>query len=122
MRRFGVSLPPDIADAVEKIAQEAGVTRSEVVATALQEYLERRRNHREPGHRCLGVVMAVTDAFSDIGDAIEQNKAHILAYTHLHVEGMCLTIAVVKGDGEEIEKLALEMSRRAKLMRYVPLV
>jgi CopG family nickel-responsive transcriptional regulator len=122
MRRFGVSLPPEIADAVEKIAQEAGVTRSEVVATALQEYLESRRNHKEPGHQCLGVVMAVTDAFSDIGDAIEQNKAYILAYTHLHVEGMCLTIAVVKGGGEEIEKLTLEMSRKARLTRYVPLL
>jgi CopG family nickel-responsive transcriptional regulator len=35
---------------------------------------------------------------------------------------MCLTIAVVKGGGEEIEKLTLEMSRKARLTRYVPLL
>jgi CopG family nickel-responsive transcriptional regulator len=107
VKRFGVSLPQELAEAIDKISQETGATRSEVVAAALQEYLEMQKDHKKPGHQCLGVVMAVTDAFSDVGDAIEENRAHIVAYTHLHVEGMCLTIVVVKGGGEEIEKLTL---------------
>ncbi|ACB40211.1 CopG family ribbon-helix-helix protein [Pyrobaculum neutrophilum] len=122
MKRFGVSLPRDVADKVDRISQEMGVTRSEVVATALQEYLEARRSHAEPGHQCLGVVMALTDAFSEIGDVIEENKAHIVAYTHLHVEGRCLTIAVVKGAADQIEKLTLEVAKRSKISRYVPLL
>lgn len=122
MKRFGVSLPQELADAIDKISQETGVTRSEVVAAALQDYLEMQKDHKKPGHQCLGVVMAITDASTDVGDAIEENKAQIVAYTHLHVEGRCLTIAVVKGDGDQIEKLTLEVARRAKLTRYVPLL
>jgi len=122
VKRFGVSLPQELAEAIDKISQETGATRSEVVAAALQVYLEMQKDHKKPGHQCLGVVMAITDAFSDVGDAIEENKAHIVAYTHLHVEGRCLTFAVVKGDGDQIEKLTLEVARRAKLTRYVPLL
>jgi transcriptional regulator, CopG family len=122
VKRFGVSLPKEVAEAVEKLSQEAGVTKSEVVAAALQEYIEARKDHREPGHQCLGVVMAVTDTFSDVGDAIEENKPHIVAYTHLHVEGRCLTIVVVRGEGSQIEKFTLQVAKKAKLMRYVPLV
>ncbi|ABL88982.1 transcriptional regulator, CopG family [Pyrobaculum islandicum DSM 4184] len=122
MKRFGISLPKEMADAIDKISRETGATRSEIVAAALQEYLEARRSHAEPEHQCLGVVMAVTDTFSEIGDVIEDNKTHIVAYTHLHVEGRCLTIAVVKGSSDQIEKLTLEVSKRSKLSRYVPLL
>jgi CopG family nickel-responsive transcriptional regulator len=39
VKRFGVSLPQELAEAIDKISQETGATRSEVVAAALQEYL-----------------------------------------------------------------------------------
>jgi len=121
VKRFGVSLPKEVAEEVEKMSQDMGVTRSEIVAVALQEYLEARRGHADAAHECLGVVLAVSDSFSDIGEIIEDNKGHIVAYTHLHVDGKCLTIAVVRGSGSEIERLSLAMSRKAQLTRYVPL-
>jgi CopG family nickel-responsive transcriptional regulator len=122
MRRFGISLPRELAEAVDRISQETGATRSEVIAAALWEYLETRKDHKKPGHQCIGVVAAVTDTFSDVGDAIEVNKTHIVAYTHVHIEGRCLTIVVVRGDGSQIERLALEVAKRARLARYVPLL
>ncbi|AAL63889.1 CopG family ribbon-helix-helix protein [Pyrobaculum aerophilum] len=121
MKRFGVSLPKQVAEEVERLSQEIGVTRSEIVAAALQEYLESRRDHVKPEHNCMGIVLALSSSFSDIGEIIESYKPFIVAYTHLHVEGKCLTITVVRGDGGEVEKMVLEMGRRAQVIRYVPL-
>lgn len=122
MRRFGVSLPKEVAEALEKLSKELGVTRSEVVASALVEYLEARRSHSEAGHQCLGVLLALSDGFIDLGDITEENRDAIVAYTHLHIEGKCLTVAVVKGDGVKIEKLTISLSKNASVVRYVPLL
>ena len=122
VKRFGVSLPKEVAEAVESIAAELGVTRSEVVANAVQAYLESRRGHAEPSHQCLGVLMALSNSFSDLSDVVERHKEAILAYTHLHVEGKCLTIFVVRGDGPQVERLSMEVSKRSHTARYVPLV
>lgn len=121
MKRFGVSLPKEVAKEVDKMSQDMGVTRSEIVAAALQEYLEARKDHSDTAHQCLGVVLAISDSFSDIGEIIEDNRGSIVAYTHLHVDGKCLTIAVVRGSGTEVERLNLAMSKKAQLTRYVPL-
>lgn len=122
MRRFGVSLPKEVAEEVEKLSSELGVTRSEVVASAVQEYLEARRSHREAGHQCLGVLLAVSEGFIDLGEVAEEHREAVVAYTHVHVEGRCLTVAVVKGDGAQIERLSISLSRKASVVRYVPLL
>ena len=122
MKRFGVSLPREVADEVDKVSEELGVTRSELVANALQQYLESRRNHSEPFHQCLGVLLALSDATLEVGDMVEENKSSILAYTHMHVNGKCLTILVVKGSGAEVEKLTLKLSQKAHMAKHVPLL
>ncbi|MEZ0319967.1 MAG: CopG family ribbon-helix-helix protein [Pyrobaculum sp.] len=122
MKRFGVSLPKEVAYEVDKVSEELGVTRSELVANALQQYLESRRNHSDPSHQCLGVLLALSDADLEIGDMVEESKSLIVAYTHMHVDGKCLTILVLKGGIAEIERLTLEVSKRAHMARYIPLL
>lgn len=120
MKRFGVSLPTELAEAVDKLSQELGVTRSDVVANAVQEYLEARKSHAD--HECIGVVLALADDMSDLGDVIEGNRDYLLAYTHMHVEGKCLAIAVVKGNGGQLQRIAMELSKKAQVVRYTPLL
>ncbi|MEM1572680.1 CopG family ribbon-helix-helix protein [Pyrobaculum sp.] len=122
MKRFGIAIPKEVASEVEKLSQELGVTRSDLIAVAVQEYLESRKNHADPGHQCVGAVLALSDSFSDVGEIIEEHKTSVLAYTHLHVEGKCLTILVVKGSVDAVERLTLELSKKVHVARYVPLM
>ncbi|MFN3805189.1 MAG: CopG family ribbon-helix-helix protein [Pyrobaculum sp.] len=120
MKRFGVSLPREVAEAIDKISQELGVTRSEVVAEAIQEYLQARTDHSGSTHQCMGVVLALTNSSVDLGDVLHDREV-VLTYTHIHVTYQCLTVAVVQGTGDKIAKFMLEISRKAQVARYVPL-
>ncbi|MFN7105050.1 MAG: CopG family ribbon-helix-helix protein [Pyrobaculum sp.] len=120
MKRFGVSLPKDVAEAIDKISQELGVTRSEVVAEALQEYLQARTSHSGSTHQCMGVVLALSNNSVDLSDVLHDREI-VLTYTHIHVTYQCLTVAVVQGTGDKIAKFMLEISKRVQAARYVPL-
>lgn len=119
VKRFGVSLPREVAEALDKMAHDLGVTRSEIVTHALQEYIQEKTTHHNSTHQCIGVVLALSDSGVDLSDLLHRDV--VLTYSHMHLEQTCLTVAVVRGDGSQIARYVLEISRKSHTVRYVPL-
>lgn len=68
--KTAVSLPEEVYEQVEALAQEMGVARSRVVTLALERFLARRRNER--------LLEQINEAYADSPDQEEQ---HLLEAT-----------------------------------------
>ncbi len=104
-RRFGISLPEELADAVDRLAKALSTTRSAVVTDALRTYVEMRRHLIEP-HECTGVMVLVDDEESPMPIRVVHEFGDVIrSHLHVHVEGRCINILVVKGPSERIAEL-----------------
>lgn len=121
MRRFGVSLPKEVADVLDRLSRELGVTRSQVVLEALQNYIAHAKAHGADGHTCFGVALALAQDLGSVEDLLEQFRKIIVNYSHIHMDDRCLLILVLKGSGEEVARLSAQMAHRAETYRYIPL-
>lgn len=121
MRRFGVSLPREVAEFLDRLSQELGVTRSQVISEALQNYMAYAKTHESDGHTCFGVTLALARDTGAIEDILEQSKKIIINYNHIHMDNKCLLILVLRGDGEEVARLNAQIAQRAETYRYIPL-
>jgi CopG family nickel-responsive transcriptional regulator len=121
VKRFGVSLPEDLAKAVEKLSEELGTTRSAVVAQAVSNFLSAYSQHLKDGHRCMGAVLAITKGVEDVNEALERYRELIVNFSHMHVEGKCVSVFVVYGDGKKIGEFLMAISERADKAYFTPL-
>ncbi len=120
-RRFGVSLPEDIAESLDELARRLGRDRSSIVEDALREYMHDHLHFLEP-HRCTGILLIIRSrgrkGFSEI---VEKHQDVIRLYSHLHVDGRCIETLYVSGDSTRIACLAEELERMGCRTRYIPL-
>ncbi len=119
MRRFGVSIPDDIAEKLDELAKILGVTRSEIVREALKVYLGDHR-HLSVKHECCGLITAVTVGVKNL-NAVEDFKDVIRSFSHVHVGGYCVNSLIVHGDSERIAMLHRELLKVSDFVRFVPL-
>ncbi len=119
-KRFGVSLPAELADAVDRIAGSMAITRSELVERAVKLYVKSYRHYSEP-HRCGGVLL-VSGRGRSIEGIIEEYRDIVVQYTHIHVRGKCLKVIVVEGPSTRIASLHSRLESLGCTARYIPLL
>lgn len=121
-RRFGVSIPVDLAEDLDRLANMIGGDRSSIVAEALKTYIHDHLYcvHR---HKCLGIIIAVTPLNKSPREKlwIDEFKDIIKSYNHQHIENNCIEIFIVEGDSERISKLHSKLRRQTPYVRYIPL-
>ncbi|RLG81749.1 MAG: CopG family transcriptional regulator [Thermoprotei archaeon] len=120
-RRFGVSIPEELAHDLDRLAEIIGCDRSKLVTEAVREYVHEHVHYTQK-HRCLGVLICVRMTSSESRrDVVDKYHSVVKSYSHIHVGRLCIEIYVVEGDSNEIVKLHSELSRKMILTRYVSL-
>ena len=120
-RRFGVSLPADIADDLDELARLVGSDRSSIVAEALKQFIHDHL-HYMVRHKCMGIIVSVKSRESySKSSLIDEFENIVKNYIHYHMEGLCIEIFFVMGDSEEIVKLHNKLRKITPHVRYIPL-
>ena len=122
-KRFGVSIPLDIAIQLDRVASSTGRDRSSIVVGALREYLHEDLHSGELEHSCSGVIIYFGAlSLSDIPGNELTPLVKSLCIVKLH--GGYVTVLFVEGRYSAIMSLRKALSKAAKkagLTRYVPL-
>lgn len=123
-RRFGISIPEDMARDLDKLASKLSVDRSSIVCEAIRTYIHDHLHYLIP-HKCMGILIL----FSHIGEnnyknffkIIERYKDVIISYTHHHIEEKCIEVLILSGSSEKIQSLHREFIVIGCKARYLPL-
>ncbi len=120
-RRFGVSVPEELAASLDALASKLGRDRSSLVAEALRTFIHDHIHLLEP-HRCAGVVVAWSRGGDGLRQKLEEYMDIVKGHMHTHIGGYCVNILVVEGDSERIASLAKDLSSiPGCVARYIPL-
>ncbi len=120
-RRFGVSIPADIADDLDELARLTGSDRSSLVAEALRQFIHDHL-HYMVKHKCMGVLISVkTRTVHGKGSLIDEFEDIVKNYIHHHMGNLCIEIFFVMGDSEKIVKLHNRLRKITPHVRYIPL-
>lgn len=118
-KRFGVSVPHELADYLDQAVVSTGRDRSSIVAKAIQEYLHEDL-HDESEHRCTGVLIYCGEVLSkdlyigELSSVIKGSCSMVLA-------GGRVTVLFVEGNYSQIRCLRRKLAETAVLTRYIPL-
>lgn len=121
-RRFGVSIPSDLADDLEKLAKALGTDRSSIVRDALREYIHDHMHYLVP-HECSGVMILMGNIDHErLHRVIEEFRDIIHSYNHTHVAGICIEILIVSGPSPRITLMHRTLvETKGCIVRYVPI-
>ena len=117
--RVGVTFPPELLKELDETIEEMGYdSRSKAVQDAVSAFITEQRVLRKETGRKAGVLVMVYD--HDVkgleDDLIESQHHHrnvINSVLHVHLSDKeCLEAVAVKGDAEDIRKLAQELATR----------
>lgn len=121
-RRFGVSVPSEIATQLDKVATFGGIDRSTIVAKALEEYLHEDLHSTEE-HICSGLMVYLGALSIENIDRPELQR--LIRYTcTVRLRGGLITILFVEGSFKDIISLREKLSKRPykkRYTRYVPI-
>jgi len=120
-RRFGVSLPTEMADCLDQLASKLGVDRSSLIEDALKEYIHDHLHYLRP-HKCMGVMIIIAHRMHQgIHGILERYKDIVSQYNHLHIGEKCIETMIIFGDSDKIAKLHEELGEAGCRIRYIPL-
>ena len=117
--RVGVTFPPGLLKELDKIIDEIGYeSRSKAIQDAVSSFITDQRLLNEQKGKKAGVLVMVYD--HDVkgleDDLIESQHHHrkvINSVLHVHLSDKeCLEAVAVKGEAEDIRKLAQELATR----------
>lgn len=121
-RRFGVSLPVDIANDLDELARLMKSDRSSIVAEALRQYIHDYLHYFNT-HTCMGILIAVK--LKEAGKpsiVIDEFGEIIKNYTHYHFNHLCIEIFLVMGNSRKIVELHARLRKITPHVRYIPLI
>lgn len=120
-KRFGVSLPTDLAEDLDNIATFLNTDRSSIVAEALRTFIHDHL-YALHEHKCLGLLIAVRRGVVKRMDyAFENFREVVKNYLHLHTGNICIEIYIVSGSSSKIRDLQSSLKKQASIVRYIPL-
>ncbi len=119
-RRFGVSLPEDVASDLDSLAEMLKVDRSKLVSEAVRTYVRDHAHYLIP-HECYGVITLISNDNMRLLKVIEEFKDIIREFTHVHIEENCVNALVVSGSSEKIAELHRRLLSFFRNVRFVPL-
>jgi CopG family nickel-responsive transcriptional regulator len=121
-KRFGISIPADVADQLEMTVNSTGSDRSSIVAKALEQYLH-EDIHKDVEHSCSGIIICY-GVF--LPDAIRSEHYFKVVKTTctVNLSGGQVTVLFVEGSFKDINALRksiVRKSRKPLITRYIPL-
>ena len=117
--RVGVTFPPELLKELDEIIEDMGYeSRSKAIQDAVASFITEQRLLRKEKGKKAGVLVMVYD--HDVkgleDDLIESQHHHrniINSVLHVHLSDKeCLEAVAVKGEAEDIRKLAQELATR----------
>jgi len=117
--RVGVTFPPELLKELDEIIEDMGYeSRSKAIQDAVASFITEQRLLRKEKGKKAGVLVMVYD--HDVkgleDDLIESQHHHrniINSVLHVHLSDKeCLEAIAVKGEAEDIRKLAQELATR----------
>jgi len=119
-RRFGISIPEDVANDLDFLAEKLNVDRSKLVCEAIRTYIRDHAHYLSP-HECYGVITLTSDDNIQLLRVIEEFKDIIKEFTHIHIDEKCINALVVSGSSTKIAELHKKLLDIFYNVRYIPL-
>ncbi len=122
-RRFGVSVPADLAGDLDRLAEMLGVDRSRLVEQALRSHVHDYLYLLVP-HSCMGILVVTRTPGASMEEffrVVAEYRDVIRIYSHLHVEEACVETMIVSGSSERIRGLYRRLEEVGYHARYIPL-
>jgi len=117
--RVGVTFPPDLLKELDETVEKMGYeSRSKAIQDAVRSFISEYRWLSEQRGTRVGVLVMVYDhEVEGLEDALTDTQhkySHVVCSSmHVHLsERNCLEAIVVKGDADEIRKLAQELASK----------
>ena len=117
--RVGVTFPPQLLAELDEIADEMGYeSRSKAIQDAVSFFItEQRLLGKQKGRKAGVLVMVYDHDVKGLEDELIESQHHhrniINSVLHVHLSDKeCLEAVAVKGDAEDIRKLAQELATR----------
>ncbi|RLG86148.1 MAG: CopG family transcriptional regulator [Thermoprotei archaeon] len=120
-RRFGISLPEELAEKLDTLSRKLSVDRSSLVEMALREFIH-DHTHYLYEHVCRGIMIVHRHGNNEQFLAIvEKFRDIIRSYSHTHIDGVCFELLIVSGSSSRICQLHRELSLLPRCRtRYIP--
>lgn len=116
-KRFGVSVPAELACELNNIAEAMGVDRSKIVSRALRSYIKGLR-HYGRAHECVSVLVA-TGLEGKVD--LEKFTKLVCGYSRFQANGSSIEVMVLKGDPAEIVSFYSLVEARSAFAKLVPI-
>ena len=117
--RVGVTFPPELLKELDDISAEIGYeSRSKAIQDAVTLFVtEQKLLHKQTGKKAGVLVMVYDHDVKGLEDDLIESQHHhrsvINSVLHVHLSDKeCLEAVAVKGDAEDIRKLAQELATR----------
>ena len=117
--RVGVTFPPELLKNLDKVTEEMGYeSRSKAIQDAVSSFItDQRLLHEQKGKKAGVLVMVYDHEVKGLEDDLIESQHHhrdvINSVLHVHLSDKeCLEAVAVKGEAEDIRKLAQELSTR----------
>jgi len=117
--RVGVTFPPELLKDLDETIEEMGYkSRSKAIQDAVTSFvIEQRLLHKQKGKKAGVLVMVYDHDVKGLEDELIKAQHHhrnvITSVLHVHLSDKeCLEAVAVKGDAEDIRKLAQELATR----------
>ncbi|RLI12972.1 CopG family transcriptional regulator [Candidatus Bathyarchaeota archaeon] len=120
-RRFGISVPEELANDLDKLAEALEADRSRLVNEALRAFIQDHKHHLTP-HECTGLLIVVASpGCSRIPDLLEAYRDVVQGYNHFHAGGCCIEVVLVSGPSARVRALhGAALKAPGCSVRYVP--
>ncbi|MEM0199002.1 MAG: ribbon-helix-helix domain-containing protein [Desulfurococcaceae archaeon] len=118
-KRFGVSIPADVAEVLDEIAAETRRNRSSLVAKAIEEYIHEEL-HYSREHTCSGLLIlwgSEAPSDRDLGDL----RTIVKTSCSVRFADYVVTVLFVEGSYDKIRFLMSKVAGKTEFSRYIPL-
>lgn len=121
-RRFGVALPSELADELDRVVRNFNISRSAVIEQAVNGFLVELTHNQKP-HVCTGVLIVFSHGHDLIltKNFIDEYRDIIISYSYHHIGTQYIEVLIVHGDSKVIARLYVNVLKSKCRCRYIPL-
>jgi len=120
-RRFGISIPNELATELDEFIRIIRSGRSSVICEAIKQFVYEHR-HYEVEHECSGLLICVRKHGKKSKKIdIDEYMDIIKNYVHFHFNKLCIEIYLVSGLSNKISKLHSLIRENTPYVRYYSL-